>query len=105
MAIFKIRKITDPYLPSNSIAINQVFSILRTHFPSVKEEKINPNKSLIYCQETIILDDTLTLGTIIHIESKQHGFTTRLINFWSSISMKDKWSNVIYKNNFIVKEV
>ncbi len=41
MAIFKIRKITDPYLPSNSIAIDQVFSILRTHFPTVKEEKIN----------------------------------------------------------------
>lgn len=41
MAIFKIRKITDPYLPSNDMAINQVFSILRTHFPSVKEDKIN----------------------------------------------------------------
>jgi len=41
MAIFKIRKITDPYLPSNDVAINQVFSILRTHFPSVKEDKIN----------------------------------------------------------------
>lgn len=41
MAIFKIRKITDSYLPSNAIAIQQVFSILRLHFPSVKEDKIN----------------------------------------------------------------
>ncbi|MFH2091567.1 MAG: histone deacetylase family protein [Pseudomonadota bacterium] len=41
MAIFKIRKITDTYLPSNSAAISQVFDILRTHFPLVKEEKIN----------------------------------------------------------------
>ena len=41
MAIFKIRKITDPHLPSNDLAINQVFSILRTHFPTVKEDKIN----------------------------------------------------------------
>ena len=41
MAIFKIRKITDPHLPSNYLAINQVFSILRTHFPTVKEDKIN----------------------------------------------------------------
>jgi len=41
MTIFKIRKISDPYLPSNEIAIKQVFSILKTHFPSVKEDKIN----------------------------------------------------------------
>ena len=41
MTIFKIRKISDPYLPSNEIAITQVFSILRTHFPTVKEKKIN----------------------------------------------------------------
>jgi acetoin utilization deacetylase AcuC-like enzyme/predicted GNAT superfamily acetyltransferase len=41
MAIFKIRKISDPYLPSNSGAINQVFSILRVHFSSLKEEKLN----------------------------------------------------------------
>ncbi|MBC8438455.1 MAG: histone deacetylase family protein [Deltaproteobacteria bacterium] len=41
MALFKIRKITDTYLPSNSQAIAQVFNILRLHFPSVKQEKIN----------------------------------------------------------------
>lgn len=40
MALFKIRKIADTYLPSNIVAINQVFNILRLHFPSVKEEKI-----------------------------------------------------------------
>jgi len=41
MNIFKIRKITDSYLPSNQHAVEQVFDILRIHFPSVKEEKIN----------------------------------------------------------------
>ena len=41
MALFKIRKITDTYLPSNSAAISQVFNILRLHFPSVNEDKIN----------------------------------------------------------------
>ena len=41
MAIFKIRKITDTYLPSNSEAVTQVFDILRIHFPSVNEDKIN----------------------------------------------------------------
>lgn len=41
MSIFKIRKITDSYRPSNQNAIEQVFSILRLHFPSVSEEKIN----------------------------------------------------------------
>lgn len=41
MSIFKIRKITDTYLPSNASAIQQVLGILRTHFPSVKEEKVN----------------------------------------------------------------
>ncbi len=41
MALFKIRKITDTYLPSNQAAIEQVFTILQFHFPSVKEEKIN----------------------------------------------------------------
>jgi len=41
MALFKIRKITDTYLPSNSQAIDQVFNILKLHFPSVKQEKIN----------------------------------------------------------------
>lgn len=40
MALFKIRKISDTYLPSNVAAIDQVFNILRLHFPSVKEEKI-----------------------------------------------------------------
>ena len=40
MAIFKIKKITDTWLPSNVAAIDQVFSILRFHFPSVKESKI-----------------------------------------------------------------
>lgn len=40
MGIFKIRKITDTYLPSNVTAVEQVFSILRFHFPTVKEEKI-----------------------------------------------------------------
>lgn len=41
MTIFKIRKITDSYRQSNQNAIEQVFSILRVHFPSVSEEKIN----------------------------------------------------------------
>ena len=41
MSIFKIRKIADAYLPSNKIAIEQVYSILRIHFPSVNEEKIS----------------------------------------------------------------
>lgn len=40
MNIFKIRKITDSHLPSNLHAIEQVFSIMRIHFPTVKEEKI-----------------------------------------------------------------
>jgi len=40
MSVFKIRKITDSYLPSNKVAIDQVFDILRIHFPSVKESKI-----------------------------------------------------------------
>ena len=40
MSFFKIRKIADSFLPSNKNAIDQVFSILRVHFPSVKEEKI-----------------------------------------------------------------
>jgi len=41
MTIFKIRKINDPYLPSNEIAINQVFSILKIHFPTVNKGKID----------------------------------------------------------------
>lgn len=41
MTVFKIRKITDTYLPSNTASVQQVLNILRTHFPSVKEEKIN----------------------------------------------------------------
>ncbi len=41
MSLFKIRKIADAYLPSNKIAIEQVYSILRIHFPSVNEEKIS----------------------------------------------------------------
>ena len=40
MSLFKIRKVTDAFLPSNRTAIEQVFDILRTHFPSVKEEKV-----------------------------------------------------------------
>ncbi len=40
-SIFKIRKISDTYLPSNASAIQQVMSILKLHFPSVKEEKIS----------------------------------------------------------------
>ncbi len=39
--MFKIRKISDAYLPSNTASISQVFNILRTHFPLVKEDKIN----------------------------------------------------------------
>mgnify|MGYP001481682831 FL=1 len=39
--MFKIRKLTDTISPSNKGAINQVFDILRAHFPTVKEEKIN----------------------------------------------------------------
>ncbi|PKM99300.1 MAG: acetylpolyamine amidohydrolase [Elusimicrobia bacterium HGW-Elusimicrobia-2] len=38
---FKIRKVTDSLLPSNKQAIEQVFGILRVHFPYVNEEKIN----------------------------------------------------------------
>ncbi|MBA3051487.1 histone deacetylase family protein [bacterium] len=38
---FKIRKVTDSLLPSNKQAIEQVFGILRIHFPYVNEEKIN----------------------------------------------------------------
>lgn len=41
MALFKIRKITDTYLPTNFLAVQQVLEILRTHFPAVKEEKVN----------------------------------------------------------------
>ncbi len=41
MNLFKIRKITDSFLPSNKNAIEQVFNILRVHFPSVNEKKIN----------------------------------------------------------------
>ncbi|MCF8368303.1 MAG: histone deacetylase family protein [Bacteroidales bacterium] len=41
MNIFKIRKITDSYLPSNKHALDQVFAIMSIHFPSLKEEKIN----------------------------------------------------------------
>jgi len=41
MNLFKIRKVTDSFHPSNKHAIEQVFDILRIHFPSVKEEKIN----------------------------------------------------------------
>ncbi len=40
MNLFRIRKITDSFHPSNQPAIDQVFEILRIHFPSVKEEKI-----------------------------------------------------------------
>jgi acetoin utilization deacetylase AcuC-like enzyme len=41
MSIFRIRKITDHYLPSNKQAIEQVFTIMRNHFPSLKEEKVH----------------------------------------------------------------
>ncbi len=41
MNLFKIRKISDSYLPSNKQAIEQIFDILRVHFPSVSEEKVN----------------------------------------------------------------
>ncbi len=41
MNVFKIRKITDTYLPSNVTAVKQVFDILRIHFPTVSEEKIS----------------------------------------------------------------
>lgn len=41
MNLFKIRKITDSFHPSNLNAIEQVFNILRIQFPTVKEEKIN----------------------------------------------------------------
>ena len=41
MSLFKIRKVTDSFHPSNQNAIEQVFEILRIHFPSLKEEKIN----------------------------------------------------------------
>jgi acetoin utilization deacetylase AcuC-like enzyme len=39
--MFIIRKIADTYHQSNKNAIVQVIDILRIHFPSVKEEKIN----------------------------------------------------------------
>ncbi|MBN2280665.1 MAG: histone deacetylase family protein [Candidatus Marinimicrobia bacterium] len=38
--MFRIRKISDTYHPSNIHVIQQVFDILRIHFPAVKEEKI-----------------------------------------------------------------
>ncbi|WP_372755019.1 GNAT family N-acetyltransferase [Labilibaculum sp.] len=41
MSLFKIRKVTDSFHPSNKHAIEQVFDILRIHFSSVKEDKIN----------------------------------------------------------------
>ncbi len=41
MSLFRIRKVTDSFLPSNKIAIEQVFNILRVHFPGVKEEKVS----------------------------------------------------------------
>lgn len=41
MNLFKIRKIADSYHPSNKNALEQVFDILRMHFPSVKQEKLN----------------------------------------------------------------
>jgi acetoin utilization deacetylase AcuC-like enzyme len=41
MSSFKIRKVTDSFHPSNKNAIEQVFGILRIHFSSIKEEKIN----------------------------------------------------------------
>ncbi len=41
MALFKIRKITDTYLPSDAPAISRVFKILRLKSPPLKEEKIN----------------------------------------------------------------
>ena len=41
MSLFKIRKVTDSFNPSNKQAIEQDFEILRVHFPSVKEDKIN----------------------------------------------------------------
>jgi len=40
MNLFKIRKVTDSFHPSNKHAIEQVFEIIRAHFSSVKEEKI-----------------------------------------------------------------
>jgi len=40
MSVFKIRKVPDSFQPSNKHAVDQVFEILRIHFPSVKEEKI-----------------------------------------------------------------
>lgn len=41
MSTFKIRKITDSFHPSNKNSIDQIFKILRSHFSSVKEDKIN----------------------------------------------------------------
>jgi hypothetical protein len=41
MNLFKIRKVADSFHPSNKHAVEQVFDILRIHFPTVKEEKIN----------------------------------------------------------------
>lgn len=40
MTMFKIRKISDAYLPSNAASIEQVFGILRIHFPAMKEGKV-----------------------------------------------------------------
>ena len=41
MNLFKIRKLTDSFHPSNKNAMDQVRDILRIHFPSVSEDKIN----------------------------------------------------------------
>lgn len=40
MSAFKIRKVSDSFHPSNRQIIEQVFEILRVHFPAIKEEKI-----------------------------------------------------------------
>ena len=41
MSAFKIRKITDSFHPSNMNSIEQIFEIIRSHFSSVKEDKIS----------------------------------------------------------------
>jgi acetoin utilization deacetylase AcuC-like enzyme/GNAT superfamily N-acetyltransferase len=38
--MFRIRKISDALLPANQNALNQVFDIIKKHFPDVREEKI-----------------------------------------------------------------
>ena len=53
-------------------------------------------RSLIYCQETIYLDDTTVLGIIEFPSTSQHGFKVGIISQWTSVTNN---------SNYIAKEV